>query len=58
MGLDSTHHKELVHGPPTKRRRMQPEIDVDILGEITTKLYSLLGLQSATDLGGLNNVAE
>lgn len=56
MGLDSMLLEEVVQVPPTKRRKIQSEID--ILGEVTTKLYSLLGSQSAMDLDGLGQVAE
>jgi hypothetical protein len=56
MGLDFIHREEFVQVPPTKRRKIQTEID--IFDEVTTKLYSLLGSQSAMDLDGLDQVAE
>ena len=56
MGLEIIHQEELVQVPPAKRRKIRTEID--ILGEVTTKLYSLLGSQIATDLDGLDQVAE
>jgi hypothetical protein len=56
MGLDSLQQQELVGVPPTKRRKLETEID--ILGEVTTNLYSLLGSQNAMDLVGLSQVAE
>ncbi|KAK0105320.1 serine/threonine-protein kinase M1 [Cadophora gregata f. sp. sojae] len=43
-------------GPPTKRRKIND--DVNLLGEITADLYELLGAQRATDLGGLQQLAE
>jgi hypothetical protein len=56
MDLDSMQQKELAQLPPTKRRKIRSE--PDILEEVTTKLYSLLGLQSAMDLDGLDQFAE
>lgn len=55
MGLDSIQQKEVVQAPPTKRRKIETELD--ILGEVTTKLCSLVGSQSAIDLDGLGQVA-
>ena len=56
MGLDAMQQQELVVVPPTKRRKLHTE--TDILEEVTTNLYTLLGSQSAIDLGGLSQVAE
>jgi hypothetical protein len=56
MGLDSVQHKEVVEVPPNKRRKIHVELEV--LTEVTTQLYSLLGSQDATDLDGLDQVAQ
>ena len=56
MGLDSIQPRENVQVPPTKRRKIQAELD--LLEEVTAKLYSLLGSQDAMDLDGLDQVAE
>jgi len=41
--------------PPCKRRRIRSE---SLLDEVISKLYPILGSQNATDLAGLNQVAE
>jgi hypothetical protein len=56
MGLDSIQQKETVRVPPIKRRKIQ--VELDLLEEVTAKLYSLLGSQDVMDLDGLDQVAE
>ena len=56
MSIDSALQEEAVEIPPAKRRKLQSEMDV--LGEITTQLYTLFGSQTAIDLDGLDQVAE
>ena len=54
-GLDSIQQKEVGEVPPTKRRKIETELD--ILEEVTAQLCSLVGLQSAMDLNSLGQVA-
>jgi hypothetical protein len=56
MGLDSVLHKEVVEAPANKRRKI--DVELDVLGEVTAKLNSLLGSQDAMDLDGLGHVAQ
>lgn len=56
MGLDSVQHQASSQAPPNKRRKIHAELD--LLGEVTAKLYSLPALQDVTDLDGLSQVAE
>ena len=56
MGFDSALHEEVVEAPPNKRRKV--DVELDILGEVTAKLNSLLGSQDALDLDGLGHVEQ
>ena len=56
LGIGSLRYRESVEAPPTKRQKLS--IELDLLGEITSNLCSLLGAQKATDLDGLHKVAE
>ena len=42
--------------PPSKRRKVHSE--PDLLEQITSRLYLLLGSQNVTDLAGLRQVTE
>ena len=56
LGLDSFGTQALDDPPPSKRRRI--DSDIDLLGQVTEKLYNLLGSQNVTDLAGLSQVTE
>jgi hypothetical protein len=47
---------QLDQAPPSKRRKVSSELQ--LLEEITGKLYSLLGSQHVTDLAGLGQITE
>ncbi|KAG4443512.1 hypothetical protein IFR05_000985 [Cadophora sp. M221] len=66
LGLDQVKSKKttlradaqvrIEEGPPAKRRKING--DVNLFEEITADLYELLGAHRATDLGGLQHLAE
>ena len=56
MGLDAMQPERVIQPPPIKRRKIN--VELDLLGEVTTTLYSLLGLQDAMDMDGLGQVAQ
>lgn len=56
MGLDLMEQREVLQTPPNKRRKI--DVELDLLGEVTTKLFSLLGSQDAMDLDGLDQLAQ
>jgi len=56
LDLESSALPEAPDGPPSKRRKVHKEDD--LFDQTVSSLYSLLGAQKATDLDGLNQVAE
>ncbi|TAQ86632.1 hypothetical protein B7494_g5044 [Chlorociboria aeruginascens] len=55
LGLNSFRTNE-PDGPPSKRRKIG--VQSDLLGDIISELYSLLGSQKASDLAGLSRFAD
>jgi len=56
LGLESLPERDANEDPPLKRRKVHKEDD--LFDQTVTSLYSLLGAQKATDLDGLNQLAE
>jgi hypothetical protein len=56
LNFSLAHQQEPFQGHPAKRRKIEAE--TDILEEIISNLYPLLGSQSVMDLDGSDQVAE